>query len=44
LDELSKFRWQAGGVLAVFFLGPTLFNGFIPKPTAPQQVIIERTK
>jgi hypothetical protein len=44
LDELSKFRWQAGGVLAVFVLGLTLFNGFIPKPTAPQQVIIERTK
>ena len=47
IEDLSKFRWQAGGVLAVFVLGLTVFNGFISKSTsaaAPQQVIIESKK
>jgi len=44
LEEISKFRWQAGGVLAVFVLGLTLFNGFIPKPPAAQPVVIDRIK
>lgn len=48
IESLIKFRWQAGGVLAVVVVAITIFNSFVPKfissPSQPQQVIIERTK
>ena len=44
LEEISKFRWQAGGVLAVFVLGLTVFNGFIPKLPVTQPTVIQHTK
>ena len=47
LEELSKFRWQAGGVVAVAAVLITLFNSFAPKliPSPVQhQSVTERTK
>lgn len=46
LEDLKKFRWQAGGVLAFVVVGIGIVNAFVPKllTAAPQQVIIERTK
>lgn len=46
IEDLKKFRWQAGGVLAFVVVGVGVVNAFVPKllTTAPQQVIIERTK
>ena len=46
IDELKKFRWQVGGVLAVLVVSIGVFNSFAPKflTGQPQQVIIERTK
>jgi len=47
LEELSKFRWQVGGVAAVSIVLVTVFNSFAPKfITVPsqQQSVIERTK
>jgi Rad3-related DNA helicase len=46
VENLTKFRWQVGGVLAVIvvlvgsmdFVAPNLFN------RSPQQVIIERNR
>ncbi len=46
IDDLKKFRWQAGGVLAFVVVGIGIMNAFVPKllTASPQQVIIERTK
>lgn len=47
LEELSKFRWQIGGVAAVSVILITIFNSFAPKLIAspsPQQSVIEHTK
>lgn len=46
LEELSKFRWQAGGIVAVAIVGIGIINSFLPNflTSQPQQVIIERTK
>lgn len=46
-EELSKFRWQVGGVAAVSIVLVTVFNSFAPRfITVPsqQQSVIERTK
>ena len=47
LEELSKFKWQAGGVAALAVVLVTIFNSFAPKLIAspsPQQSIIENIK
>lgn len=46
LEDLKKFRWQAGGVLAFVVVGIGIMNAFIPKllTASPQQVIIDRTR
>ena len=46
LDNLYKFRWQAGGVLAVFIVLVGIINAFVPKLlTAPSTpATIERAK
>jgi hypothetical protein len=47
LEELSKFRWQVGGVIAVAVVLITIFNSFAPKligASSPQQSVIEHTK
>jgi DNA repair ATPase RecN len=46
LDNLYKFRWQAGGVLAVIVALIGIVNAFVPKLlTAPSTpVTIERAK
>lgn len=47
LEELSKFKWQVGGVAAVSVILITIFNAFVPKfigGSQPQQIVIERTK
>lgn len=47
LEDLSKFRWQVGGVAAVSIVLVTVFNSFVPRfITVPsqQQSVIERTK
>lgn len=47
LEDLSKFRWQVGGVAAVSIVLVTVFNSFAPRfITVPsqQQSVIERTK
>ena len=46
LEDLKKFRWQAGGVLAFVVVGIGIMNAFVPKllTASPQQVIIERTR
>jgi len=45
LEDLKKFRWQAGGVLAFVIVLIGVINAFVPKflTAQPQQVIIERT-
>ena len=46
IEELKKFRWQTGGVLAFVVVIIGIANAFVPKllTAQPQQVIIERTK
>jgi len=46
LEDLKRFRWQAGGVLAFVVVGIGIMNAFVPKllTASPQQVIIERTR
>jgi len=46
LDGLYKFRWQAGGVLAVVVALIGIINAFVPKllTPAPVPATIERTK
>ena len=46
IEDLKKFRWQTGGVLAFVVIIIGIANAFVPKllTAAPQQVIIERTK
>jgi FtsZ-binding cell division protein ZapB len=46
LEDLKKFRWQAGGVLAFVVVGIGIMNAFVPKllTASPQQVIIEPTR
>jgi predicted nucleic acid-binding Zn-ribbon protein len=46
IDDLKKFRWQAGGILAFIIVIIGSINAFVPKllTPQPQQVIIERTK
>lgn len=46
IEELKKFRWQTGGVLAFVVVIIGIANAFVPKllTEQPQQVIIERTK
>jgi FtsZ-binding cell division protein ZapB len=45
IDDLKKFRWQAGGILAFMIVIMGSINAFVPKllTPQPQQVIIERT-
>jgi len=46
IDNLLKFRWQVGGVLAVLAIGLTIFNAWLPgilTSRAPQTTI-ERAK
>lgn len=44
IDDLKKFRWQAGGVLAFVVVGIGIVNAFVPNllTASPQPVIIER--
>jgi len=46
LEELSKFKWQVGGIVAVILVAIGTINTLIPSflTEHPQQVIIERTK
>jgi len=46
IEELSKFRWQVGGVLAVAVVLVGVVNVFVPKLFAqqPQQIIIEKAR
>jgi predicted nucleic acid-binding Zn-ribbon protein len=46
IEDLKKFRWQIGGVLAFVIVIIGVVNAFVPKllTSQPQQVIIERTK
>ena len=46
IDNLFKFRWQVGGVLAVAVVLIGTINAFVPKllTAEPQKVIIDRTK
>ena len=46
LEDLKKFRWQTGGVLAFVIVLIGIINAFLPKflTAQPQQVIIERTR
>jgi FtsZ-binding cell division protein ZapB len=46
LEDLRKFRWQAGGILAFVIVIIGIINAFLPKflTAQPQQVIIERTR
>lgn len=48
LEDLSRFRWQVGGVSALAIILVTIFNSFVPKfiggSPQPQQIVIERTK
>jgi FtsZ-binding cell division protein ZapB len=45
IDDLKKFRWQAGGIIAFVIVIMGSINAFVPKilTPQPQQVIIERT-
>ena len=45
IEDLKKFRWQTGGVLAFVIVIIGVINAFVPKllTSQPQQVIIERT-
>ena len=46
LKGISKFRWQAGGVIAVALVGITVLNSFVPSllTSVPTPATIERTK
>ena len=46
IEDLKKFRWQAGGIIAFVVVLIGIGNAFIPKllTSQPHQVIIERTK
>ena len=46
LEDLSKFRWQVGGVLAVIVVLMGMFNTFIPQLTSSKtpQTVIQNTK
>jgi FtsZ-binding cell division protein ZapB len=46
LEDLSKFRWQAGGVLAVVLVLIGTINSFIPNISVMKtpQTVIEHTK
>lgn len=46
LEDLSKFRWQVGGVLAVVLVLVGTFNSFIPHLSTlkTSQTVIENTK
>jgi DNA repair exonuclease SbcCD ATPase subunit len=47
LEELSKFRWQVGGVAALSIVLVTVFNSFVPRLISvppQQQSVVERTK
>ena len=46
IDNLLKFRWQSGGVLAVLVIGLTIFNAWLPTflTSSPNTGRIERTK
>lgn len=46
LEDLSKFRWQVGGVLAVIIVLMGTFNAFIPNlvSNGTPQTVIQNTK
>ena len=46
LDGLYKFRWQAGGVLAVIVVIVGIINSFVPKlmTSTPPAARVERSK
>lgn len=46
IEDLKKFRWQAGGIIAFVVVVIGIANAFVPKllTSQPQQVTIERTK
>lgn len=46
LDDLSKFRWQVGGVAALAVVLITVFNSFAPRlfGNSQQPIVIERIK
>jgi len=46
IEDLSKFRWQVGGVLAVSVVLIGIINAFVPKlfPQQPQQIVIEKAR
>lgn len=46
VDNLYKFRWQAGGVVAVIVALIGIVNAFVPRllTNAPTSATIERTK
>jgi FtsZ-binding cell division protein ZapB len=46
IEELTKFRWQVGGVLAVAVILVGVVNAFVPKlfSQQPQQIIIEKAQ
>ena len=46
IDNLLKFRWQAGGVLAVVVIGITVFSAWLPTilTSSISQSRIERAK
>ena len=51
LEELSKFRWQVGGVVALAVILVSIINSFVPKflgnsplTSNSPQVIVERGK
>jgi len=46
IDNLLKFRWQVGGVLAVLVIITTVASSWLPTvlTSRPSQITIERTK
>ena len=46
IDNLLKFRWQVGGVLAVVVIIVTIASSWLPTvlTSRPSQITIERTK
>lgn len=46
IDNLLKFRWQVGGVLAVLVIVVTVASSWLPTvlTSRPSQITIERTK
>ena len=46
IDNLLKFRWQVGGVLAVLVIVITVASSWLPTvlTSRPSQITIERTK